>query len=57
MTNGETGKSTVAVIGAGIIGCAVAWAHCREGRRVLLLDRDAPAAAGASFGNVGHIAT
>jgi glycine/D-amino acid oxidase-like deaminating enzyme len=57
MTNGETGKSTVAVIGAGIIGCAVAWALCREGRRVLLLDRDAPATAGASFGNVGHIAT
>jgi glycine/D-amino acid oxidase-like deaminating enzyme len=49
--------ATTAVIGAGVIGCAVAWVMAREGRRVLLVDRDQPATAGASFGNVGHIAT
>jgi len=50
-------QESVAVIGAGVIGCAVAYALAREGRRVLLLDRAEPASAGASFGNVGHIAT
>ncbi len=46
----------IAIIGAGIIGCALAWALAREGRRVLLIDRAEPATAGASFGNAGHIA-
>jgi D-amino-acid dehydrogenase len=46
----------MAVIGAGIIGSAVALGLAREGRPVLLLDRAAPGVAGASFGNVGHIA-
>jgi glycine/D-amino acid oxidase-like deaminating enzyme len=49
-------QDTVAVIGAGIVGAAVAYALAREGRRVLLLDRAEPGIAGASFGNVGHIA-
>src|SRR6202034_4847026 len=49
-------QDTVAVIGAGIVGAAVAYALAREGRRVLLLDRSEPGVAGASFGNVGHIA-
>jgi glycine/D-amino acid oxidase-like deaminating enzyme len=49
-------QDTVAVVGAGIIGAAVAYALAREGRRVLLLDRAEPGIAGASFGNVGHIA-
>ncbi|MEP6546763.1 MAG: FAD-binding oxidoreductase [Gammaproteobacteria bacterium] len=49
-------QGTIAVIGAGVIGAAVAFALAREGRRVLLLDRAAPGLAGASFGNVGHIA-
>ncbi|HZO23940.1 MAG TPA: FAD-binding oxidoreductase [Steroidobacteraceae bacterium] len=57
MTESNCGTGTVAVIGAGIIGCAVAWTLTRSGRRVLLLDRAEPATAGASFGNVGHIAT
>jgi D-amino-acid dehydrogenase len=57
MTSGTTGKGSIAVIGAGIVGCAVAWTLSREGRPVLLLDRAAPATAGASFGNVGHVAT
>jgi D-amino-acid dehydrogenase len=47
----------VAVIGAGVIGCAVAWALTKAGKRVLLIDRADPGTAGASFGNVGHIAT
>ena len=45
-----------AVIGAGIVGSATAWALAREGRKVLLIDRSQPALAGASFGNAGHIA-
>jgi D-amino-acid dehydrogenase len=49
-------QDTIAVIGAGIIGAAVALALAREGRRVCLLDRAEPGVAGASFGNVGHIA-
>jgi D-hydroxyproline dehydrogenase len=49
-------QDTIAVIGAGVIGAAVALALAREGRGVLLLDRDEPGVAGASFGNVGHIA-
>jgi glycine/D-amino acid oxidase-like deaminating enzyme len=49
-------QDAIAVIGAGIIGSAVALALAREGRQVLLLDRAQPGVAGASFGNVGHIA-
>ncbi len=52
-----TEQDTIAVIGAGVIGAAAAYALAREGRRVLLLDRAEPGIAGASFGNVGHIAT
>jgi len=47
---------TVAVVGAGVIGAAVAYALAREGRAVLLLDRAEPGMTGASFGNAGHIA-
>jgi glycine/D-amino acid oxidase-like deaminating enzyme len=49
-------QDAIAVIGAGVIGAAVAFALAREGRRVLLLDRAEPGMAGASFGNAGHIA-
>jgi D-amino-acid dehydrogenase len=48
---------SIAVVGAGVVGCAVANALAAEGHHVLLLDRAPPASAGASFGNVGHIAT
>lgn len=50
-------QETIAIIGAGVIGSGVACALAREGRRVVLIDRDAPGEAGASFGNAGHIAT
>jgi glutamate dehydrogenase/leucine dehydrogenase len=53
---GMSEQETIAVIGAGAIGTAAAFALAREGRRVLLLDRDEPGVAGASFGNAGHIA-
>ena len=49
-------QDTIAVVGAGVIGAAAAFALAREGRRVLLLDRAEPGTAGASFGNAGHIA-
>jgi glycine/D-amino acid oxidase-like deaminating enzyme len=46
----------IAVIGAGVIGAAVAYGLAREGRKVLLIDRAEPGIAGSSYGNVGHIA-
>jgi D-amino-acid dehydrogenase len=52
-----SGQDTIAVIGAGVIGAAAAFALAREGRKVLLLDRAEPGVAGASFGNAGHIAS
>jgi glycine/D-amino acid oxidase-like deaminating enzyme len=55
--DGLTPEHDVAVVGAGVVGCAVAWALTKAGKRVLLIDRADPATAGASFGNVGHIAT
>lgn len=48
-------QSTI-VIGAGVIGCAIAYRLAREGRAVLLIDQDAPGVAGASYGNAGRIA-
>ena len=50
-------QETIAVIGAGVIGSAIACALAREGRHVLLIDQAPPGEAGASFGNAGHIAT
>ncbi len=49
-------QDTIAVIGAGVIGAAVSYALACEGHRVVLFDRAEPGIAGASFGNVGHIA-
>jgi D-hydroxyproline dehydrogenase len=51
------GEDSVAVIGAGVIGTAVAYALASQGRRVMLIDRALPGTAGASYGNAGHIAT
>jgi glycine/D-amino acid oxidase-like deaminating enzyme len=49
-------QGSVAVVGAGVIGAAVAYALAREGRKVLLFDRAEPGTGGASYGNAGHIA-
>ncbi|HSY07073.1 MAG TPA: FAD-binding oxidoreductase [Steroidobacteraceae bacterium] len=49
-------QGAVAVIGAGVIGSAVAYALARENRSVLLIDRAEPGMGGASYGNAGHIA-
>jgi D-amino-acid dehydrogenase len=46
---------TTLVIGAGIIGTAIAHDLARRGQRVVLLDRDTPGK-GASFGNMALIA-
>lgn len=48
------GEKQVVVIGAGVVGAAAALALVRDGHRVLLLDREGPAAR-ASFGNAGAI--
>lgn len=48
---------SIAIIGAGVIGSAAAFALAREGWRVVLFDRAPPGEAGASFGNAGHVAT
>lgn len=46
---------TTIVVGAGIIGTAIAYDLQKRGRQVVLLDRDAPGK-GASFGNMASIA-
>jgi glycine/D-amino acid oxidase-like deaminating enzyme len=53
----RSAANTIAVIGAGVIGSAVAFALARQGWLVTLVDRAAPGEAGASFGNAGHVAT
>jgi D-hydroxyproline dehydrogenase len=52
-----TGQTNIAVVGAGVIGAAVALALAREGHRMILVDRAPPGEGGASYGNAGHIAT
>jgi D-amino-acid dehydrogenase len=49
-------QGSIAVIGAGVIGTAVAYALAREQRSVVLFDRAEPGTGGASYGNAGHIA-
>ena len=46
----------IAVVGAGIVGVACALQLARHGKRVVLVDRQAPGM-GASYGNAGHLAT
>ncbi len=46
-----TNDADVAVVGAGVVGLATAWALARRGVRVLLLDRADGPALGASFAN------
>ncbi|MDO5089909.1 MAG: FAD-dependent oxidoreductase [Cardiobacteriaceae bacterium] len=50
-------KETTVIIGAGIIGLAIAVTLCREGVDVLLVEAEEAPCRGASRGNAGHIAT
>lgn len=52
----KTEKSKITIIGAGIIGVAIAYRLTSAGYAVTLIDRDEPSL-GASFGNAGHFAT
>jgi len=46
--------TSIAIVGAGIVGASAALALQQDGHRVTLLDREGPCA-GASFGNAGLI--
>lgn len=48
-------ETTTIVVGAGVIGAAIAYDLQKRGRNVTLIDRDAPGS-GASFGNMASIA-
>ncbi|MET0529232.1 FAD-binding oxidoreductase [Microvirga sp. P5_D2] len=52
----DRGGVSVAIIGAGIVGCATALALAAEGHQVTVFDPDAPGA-GTSSGNAGAIVT
>lgn len=52
---GAGGRADVVVIGAGVIGCALASALARRGREVLVLEREAREGAGVSSRNSGVI--
>ena len=52
----STSSDSVAVIGAGIVGCATALALTMKGYRVTVFDPDSPGA-GTSSGNAGAIVT
>ncbi|NCM97130.1 MAG: FAD-dependent oxidoreductase, partial [Rhodobacterales bacterium] len=47
---------SIAIVGAGIVGCATALALAAEGHRVTVFDPDSPGA-GTSSGNAGGIVT
>ncbi|MBW6506592.1 MAG: FAD-binding oxidoreductase [Rhodobacteraceae bacterium] len=48
-------KCEIAVVGAGVVGLAIAHRLALEGREVLLIDPEAPGM-GASYGNAGTVA-
>ena len=48
-------NTEIAIIGAGVIGLAIAEALVAEGREVVLVDPNSPGS-GASYGNAGTIA-
>ncbi len=49
-------RLSVAVIGAGIVGCSTALALAMDGHKVTLFDREEPGS-GTSYGNAGAIVT
>lgn len=53
---GLLGSADVVVIGGGLVGLAHAWHAVRQGRSVILLERD-EFAVGSSIRNFGHIGT
>ncbi|MEK9726036.1 MAG: FAD-dependent oxidoreductase, partial [Rhodospirillaceae bacterium] len=52
----SAGSETVCVVGAGIVGVATALTLRRQGRDVVLVDRQPPGE-GTSFGNAGVLAS
>jgi len=54
MTRDDTARTSVAVVGAGIVGAAIALELRKRGHAVVLVDRDEPGR-GCSFGNSGAI--
>src|SRR5712691_1780123 len=57
MSTGRTAECEVAVIGAGVVGCATALALARRGVAVALLEAEAEPALGASATNSGILHT
>jgi D-amino-acid dehydrogenase len=51
----SSNESRVAVVGAGIVGTAIAYELQRRGKDVVLIDKDVPGK-GASYGNMASIA-
>ena len=47
----------VLIIGAGIVGLALAWRLRRDGAEVAIVDAAPPGEGGASFGNAGAISS
>ena len=54
MESGETAPR-VLVVGAGIVGLALAFRLRQGGARVTIIDAEPPGEGGASFGNAGAI--
>ena len=46
----------ILVLGGGVVGVATAYHLLKDGQQVSVIDRQAPAMGGASFGNAGLIA-
>lgn len=54
-SSSPSAETDIAIIGAGIVGLAAGLQLQRDGREVLVLDRNEPAS-GASYGNGGYLA-
>jgi len=57
MSTGRTADCEIAVIGAGVVGCAVALALARRGATVILMEAEREPALGASGANSGILHT
>ncbi|MCW0001500.1 FAD-binding oxidoreductase [Pararhizobium sp. YC-54] len=54
--SGDSSTKSIAVVGAGVIGCALAFKLASEGYAVTIFDPGQPGELGPSRGNAGHIA-